>query len=245
MRLLKSIVAAGFAALLGAQSATAGDYDWSGHYVGGVGSAGLYAVEQEDYWCWGACNAPTLQDWQASIGLQAGHYWQSGNLVYGIVGDISTGFDDSSNVVWSSETNSADYDAEWNYYATLRGRVGLATGNALLFATGGIAIVDVDYSAVVDNNYPVNGKDCSLVGTVDCASHSGTEVGFAGGVGTAFPVGDKMHMTFEYLFIGLPMQKDRYDSDEETNPDDTDDFVSWTTSAHLGRVSLVWEFDGM
>ena len=85
MRLLKSLVAASLAILMTlpgmATAAPApGGYNWSGSYAGAVASGGLFTVEQEDYWCWYACNAPTLQDWDASIGLQAGHNWQNGNL---------------------------------------------------------------------------------------------------------------------------------------------------------------------
>jgi hypothetical protein len=62
-------------------------------------------------------------------------------------------------------------------------------------------------------------------------------------MGVGYPIADNVQLTFEYLYIGLPQEKDRYDSDEEDNPDDTDDYVSWTTSAHLARVSVVWELN--
>ena len=50
-----------------------------------------------------------------------------------------------------------------------------------------------------------------------------------------------MHMTFEYLYIGVPWEKNIYN----TATDGNDDYVSWTTSAHIARVALVWEFDGL
>jgi len=245
MRLLKSLMAASLAILMTlpgmATAAPApGGYNWSGSYAGAVASGGLFTVEQEDYWCWWACNAPTLQDWDASIGLQAGHNWQNGNFVHGLVVDWSTGFENSESVRWNSNTTGVDWSAEWNSYATIRGRAGLAAGNALVFATAGVAIVDVDYSA--SEFQPSD--NCSDT-DVDCAAYSDTEYGFAGGIGVGYPVGDNMHLTFEYLYIGLPWAKDRYDSDEEDNPTETDDYVSWTTSAHIGRVALVWEFDGL
>jgi outer membrane immunogenic protein len=241
MRIMKALAVASLAALSSLMPAQAGDYNWGGSYAGGVVSGGIFVAEQQDYWCWSACDAPTMAELNASIGLQAGHYWQSGNLVYGVVGDISTGFDESRSAVYNT-TAQSDFSSEWNYYATLRGRAGLATGNALLFVAAGLAIVDVDYSALSDSNVPVNDMDCADT-DVDCASKSGVEVGFAGGVGTAFPVSDNMHMSFEYLFIGLPSEKDRYDSADEDDPGETDDYVNWNTSAHLGRVSLVWELN--
>lgn len=240
MRLLKSLMAAGVAVAMSLTAGTAaagpsGGYDWTGPYAGAVASAGLFTVEQEDYWCWYACNAPTLQDWDASIGVQVGNNWQSGNFVYGVVADWSTGFEQTENVTFSG-SDGVIWEGKWNSYGTIRGRAGIAAGDALVFATAGIAIIDADYRA---NEVDTGGdSDCA---THDCALFNDTSIGFAGGVGVGTPVGDKMHMTFEYLYIGTPWEKDIYN----TANAGTDDYVSWTTSAHIGRVSLVWEFDGL
>lgn len=246
MNLFRSTIAAAFAVLLAvggmSSAASAGDHNWQGSYVGVVGSGGLYTVEQEDYWCWWSCNAPTLQDWHASIGAQGGHNWQNGNFVFGIVGDISTGFDESTGVSYNGGNSRAEFSADWNYYATIRAKLGLAAGNALVYGTAGIAIADVDYSAVGTSSFNVNGFDCSST-SVDCASVNDTKVGFAGGIGVGYPISDNMSIGFEYLYIGMPNEKDRYDTDEENNPTDTDDYVNWTTSAQLARLSLVYEFN--
>src|SRR6185295_16697230 len=112
MRFLKAVLTAGLFALAAFGSAASASaapapntYNWTGFYVGVVGSGGLFTVEQEDYWCWWACNAPTLQDWDASIGVQGGYYGQSGNFVYGIVADINTGFEDGNEISY----NGGDY----------------------------------------------------------------------------------------------------------------------------------------
>jgi opacity protein-like surface antigen len=62
-------------------------------------------------------------------GLHLGYNWQSGSLVLGVEGDASMngGMDE--------------------YLATLRGRIGLARGNTLFYATGGIAFRDGNGSA--------------------------------------------------------------------------------------------------
>lgn len=246
MRLSTSVLAAGLAAAAavaatvpGAAAPASGTYNWSGFYVGGVASGGMFTVEQEDYWCWGACDAPTLQDWDASIGVQGGFNMQNGNFVYGIVADWSTGFEQDTTATWSGGGEGWNYSAEWNSYGTIRGRAGLAVSDVLVFGTAGIAIVDVDYSATELDGL---GTPCSSL-SIDCAAVSETEVGFAAGFGLGYPVADNMHLTFEYLYVGLPWENDRYDTDEENNPTDTDDYVSWTTSAHLARVALVWEFN--
>ena len=121
-------------------------------------------------------------------------------------------------------------------------KAGLAAGNALVYGTAGIAIADVDYSAVGTSSFNVDGFDCTST-NVDCASVNDTKIGFAAGIGVGYPISDNMSLSFEYLYIGMPNEKDRYDTDEEDNPTDTDDYVNWTTSAHLARLSLVYEFN--
>jgi outer membrane immunogenic protein len=238
MRLFRMFAAAGIAALAmlagGGQSLAgpSGGYNWSGFYVGAVGSAGIYTVNQEDYWCWYACNAPTLSDWDASIGAQAGFNWHNGNLVLGLVGDINTGFSQHERVTWNTD-DGVNWDADWKWYATVRGKAGMSVGNALVYATGGISIVDVDYSA---HEVTDNATDCT---TDDCADYSDTVVGIAVGAGAAFPLSDNVTASFEYLYIGLPWYKDIYN----TGGAGTDDYVSWTTEAHLARLGVAWHFN--
>jgi opacity protein-like surface antigen len=240
MRLLK-VFAAGMAALVmfaagpaSAGPASGGGYNWSGFYVGAVGSAGMYTVNQEDYWCWYACNAPTLSDWDASIGAQAGVNWQNGNLVLGVVADISTGFSQNERVTFDTDPDGVNWNADWDWYATVRGKAGMGVGNALVYATGGISIVDVNYSARSFEDG--NPSDCT---TDDCADYADTVVGIAIGAGAAFPLSDRVTASFEYLYIGVPWYKDRYN----TAGTGTDDYVSWTTEAHLARLGVAWHFN--
>ena len=246
MRLLRMVAAAGIAAMtmigLNAPSLAApapGAYNWSGFYVGAVGSAGMFTVNQEDYWCDNACNAPTLQDWHASIGGQLGANWQNGNLVLGLVGDWSTGFKEEERVLFDppGTPDGVTWKGEWNWYATVRAKAGMSVGNALIFATGGIAIVDVDYSALGFTNG--NPPDC--VNVDNCASVSDTKVGLAVGGGAGFPITDRITAEFEYLYIGLPWDKNRYTNNND--PGATDEYVSWTTDAQLARVALDWHFN--
>ena len=237
---LRELLAAGVAALMRVMPASAAEYNWSGSYVGAVVSGGLFTLEQEDYWCDAACNVPTQQDWAASIGVQAGHNWQNGNFVYGLVVDWSTGFEETHNASWNDGDSRAQFSGEWNSYATLRARGGLAVGNVLLSGSAGIAIVDVDYSSRYNSSYNISGFDCA---DAECTDVSDTLVGFAGGMSLSYPVGDNMHMNFDYLYIGLPSESDLYNFEDPSSEDD--DTVTSTTSAHLARVSLVYEFDGL
>ena len=97
------------------------DADWSGGYVGVVGTAGMFASDMSDQWCWVACDAPDIASWGAGIGATAGWNRHVGALVYGVEGDISwMGFNDSLDAfLYSSDT---EFRASWNWLATLLAR---------------------------------------------------------------------------------------------------------------------------
>lgn len=239
MRLLGLLSAAGMAVALafsGSAIAAPGTANWSGFYIGAVGAGGIHSVNTEDYWCDNACDAPSLEDWDASIGGLVGVNWHNGNLVLGLAGDFSTGFDRSENVLFNDDPDGVVWSGEWNWYATARAVAGLATGNALVYVTAGAAFVDVDYAAL---QYDDGVFVCDT--TQSCASYSDTETGFAAGAGIGFPLADHVNMTFEYLYIGLPSEKDRYS--DYTDPDSTDGYVTWTSSAHLARLGIVWSMN--
>lgn len=97
--------------------------------------------------CGGAANGPTPasgcadDDDGTDWGVRAGYDWQSGSLVYGILGEYLRG--DSEDSVSAFSTTPARYTMTRSLERTaaLRGRVGFTFGdNAnLLYATGGLA----------------------------------------------------------------------------------------------------------
>ncbi|MBW9080741.1 porin family protein [Rhizobium pusense] len=92
-------------------------YDWSGFYLGAQGG-----------YTW---NKGTVlgsdQDLDSGTGgVHAGYNFQSGNIVYGIENDFNYNFEDKN-----------DANLEWD--ASGRARVGYALDRTLLFATGGVA----------------------------------------------------------------------------------------------------------
>lgn len=92
-------------------------YDWSGFYLGAQGG---YNWNQATY-------LGTKQNLDSgSAGIHAGYNFQSGSIVYGIENDFNYNFDKGKNA-----------DFEWD--ASGRGRVGYAIDRTLLFATVGVA----------------------------------------------------------------------------------------------------------
>ena len=91
-------------------------------------------------------------------GVQAGYNWQVNALVFGIEGDIS--FAD-----WNHESKAFDSpldqfginadiegiaSADIDLLASIRGRLGMAFGNALVYGTGGVAFADAEAQMRVD-----------------------------------------------------------------------------------------------
>ena len=104
-------------------------------------------------------------------GLQAGYNWQAGQFLVGIETDIqatgqkgdrifSGGFPVDPQVPPSIV--EATYTQKLQWIGTLRGRVGFATNQTLLYATGGLA-----YGPVTVNGYRV-ASTCNFIGDQLC-----------------------------------------------------------------------------
>ena len=92
-------------------------YDWSGFYLGGQGGY---------VWNKGTVLGTDRNLDGGTAGVHAGYNFQSGNIVYGIENDFNYNFKDKK-----------EADLEWD--ASGRARVGYALDRTLLFATAGLA----------------------------------------------------------------------------------------------------------
>jgi opacity protein-like surface antigen len=153
-------------------------------------------------------------------GLQAGYNWQVGHMVAGVEADVSGSgmrgrasgsyalrpvflvgdFDDYTGTV----TVAQDID----YLGTLRGRLGYASNNWLLYATGGLAWAHVKASldsshARLTNNLIFAGFPGALDGH---ASASGYNLGYAVGGGGEWSFAPRWSFKAEYLYLNLGRQ---------------------------------------
>jgi len=150
--------------------------------------------------CGGAANGPTPasgctdDDDGTDWGVRAGYDWQSGSLVYGILGEYLRG--DSEDSVSAFSTTPARYTMTRSLERTaaLRGRVGFTFGdNAnLLYATGGLAWSRVGNSFTTSNG--VN----TFTDTGDSDSK-----GPQYGVGYERKLGSNLSLGLEYLVTKL------------------------------------------
>lgn len=97
----------------------------------------------------GGCSADDESG--VDYGIRGGYDWQTGNVVFGVVGDISRA--DITDAVTGFSTTPANYvmTREINYVVGMRGRLGFAMGRTLVYGTAGLAYGDLDRSFVTSN----------------------------------------------------------------------------------------------
>nr|WP_140767123.1 outer membrane protein [Mesorhizobium sp. B4-1-4] len=189
--LLASVAVMGLCAEANAQDAR---YNWSGSYVGVEGGyAGSSVRFDADF--------TRFQDTYHKDGflggLYAGHDWQFGNLVYGVVGDFDfvglgdTEFGDSA-AFTGGKGEAYTYDVDW--VATARLRAGYAATDRLLaYATGGLA---AGHFQATSYSGPVFFPTSVPASTSD---FSGVKFGGVLGLGAEYALADKWSLKAEYL----------------------------------------------
>ena len=152
-------------------------FSWSGLYIGAhVG----YSWSDVD---WQDSLGPGSHSGDGALaGAQIGYNFQSGKFVFGLEADMSGAWVDGG---------TACCGHEFNWLASVRGRAGVAfNGNrTLLYATGGAAWADVDYTAA------------------GAGSFSNTHFGWVAGGGIEHMLTQNVSARVEYL---------HYDFDEAT-----------------------------
>ncbi|ABE38520.1 putative outer membrane protein [Rhodopseudomonas palustris BisB5] len=108
-------------------------------------------------------------------GVQGGYNWQSGNIVFGLEGDIQFS---------TADDTFAPYKFSNPWFGTARGRVGYAMNDLLIYATGGFAFGQL--------------KGERLLST---ESHS--SAGWTVGAGAEFAFAPKLSAKVEYLYGSL------------------------------------------
>ncbi len=140
-------------------------------------------------------------------GVTLGYNLQSGSFVYGVEGDImGTDLSATSTLTTSgilfNPTLTTVTTTSTDWLATVRGRVGmLVTPQALLYATGGLAIGHVAGSASITPNSP--GSTCATNFYCSTGSGSATNLGWTAGVGGEYMFAPHWTAKIEYLHYDL------------------------------------------
>jgi outer membrane immunogenic protein len=144
--------------------AMSGLYNWSGPYAG-------LNIGYE----WGKVTNTAGEPSGLMGGGQLGYNWQSGQFVFGAETDIQFSGADDTFAPWK-------FANPW--FGTLRGRVGYAFNNILVYGTLGLAYGE-------------------LKGTFLALDETRTEVGWAGGVGAEYGFTPNWSAKVEYLYMDL------------------------------------------
>lgn len=147
---------------------------WEGAYVGINGG-------------YGWSNSTFTEPEGGFGGGQIGYNWQRDRIVFGLEGDFQ-GADISGRAYNPFDDASAHSNVNW--FSTVRGRLGFASGPFLLYGTAGLAVADFD------TNVHFFGSDAHY-------RDSNTDVGYAAGGGIEWAFAPNWSMKAEYLYLGF------------------------------------------
>lgn len=184
--------------------------DWTGVYVGGhagitVGRTGVNTstifsptgyFQSSSVSAVNAAGVQTIESNGFNGGGQAGYNKQFGHFVIGAEADFGV-HRINKEIVSGDEypccTSSFEIaqSVKTNWMFTARPRAGVALGQALLYATGGLAMTDVEYNAVFTDN------DSDALET---ASFKKTRTGYAAGGGVEVKMSNRWSAKVEYLY---------------------------------------------
>ncbi|MBR0693498.1 outer membrane protein [Bradyrhizobium lablabi] len=174
-------------------------YNWTGFYIGGFGG---YASEA-------ASGTPKVEG--GFGGGTVGYNWQANNIVFGIEADAA-GADVSASATVLGVTASTRVDA----LGTVRGRLGIAVNQVLLYGTGGFAWIDNKISG-------------SALGVTVSESH--THTGWTAGAGIEAFFAPQWSIKGEYLYRSL-------------GSEDYFGVPSGTLNLHSGQIGVNYHFGG-
>ena len=172
--------------------------NWSGFYLGAnagggmsyVGTQTLAEIVDQRF----VATKLNMDRKGAMGGLQAGFALQSGAIVYGLEGDIGFGaLRGTLNVTASDGSASVNMKSSITSLGTVRGRVGYAFDNILLYGTGGFATVYHEGKAVAT----------TATGVVTAGALREWVPGWTLGVGSEYAISSNVSLKLEYLYARM------------------------------------------
>lgn len=207
-------------------------YNWTGFYVGGhVGSAFSRAPAVTTVTATGAfSSAGNSNDSTFLGGGQIGYNWQfSPNWVLGIEADISA-TDINNGYTGIAGATTAGYRQDIDLFGTVRGRLGYAWNNVLLYATGGYAWADTDFRRTQIAGITV----AAIPGTVETIGR--TLSGYTVGGGLEYGFSPNWSAKLEYNYIDLGNRSAAFPISART--------TAFDTEIHAVKFGINYRFGG-
>jgi len=161
-------------------------FSWTGFYAGITGGNAFGNTDHFDFATGGAAphsvNGPI-------VGGEAGYDYQFGPLVVGVLADA-----DYANITGSATCPTAANTCQTrdNFLGSVRGKVGFAYNQFLLFGTGGVGFQDIRYNEFVT----ATGANAGFPQTF-------FKTGFTAGGGLAYQVAPGWVIKGEYVYYGF------------------------------------------
>ncbi len=195
--------------------------DWTGLYVGIQGGGGW----GNGSWA-GTGGSIDLSTSGALGGGHIGYDWRAGNnCVLGLEGEL-----DAAGIAGKVTRSGVAYKSNIKWIATVTGRVGYAVNSALIYAKGGAAFVDEDYSTGASGSCTAGpGVQCAAIN----AQASATRTGWTIGAGAEWAFAPRWSARLEYNYVDTGSQNVTF-SDGST--------AKIKQNAHLLKVGLSYSF---
>jgi len=156
-----------------------------------INGAGLFSLDQDG----------------VTGGGQVGCNYQTGMFVFGAEGDINfsdttADLDTGEVVVAGRVVRSIDHIRQ-DWFATVRGRIGVAFDRVLIYGTGGLAISEVNVAKSFSWDFA---DGCPILGTLNNCHVGGvsdTRTGWVAGGGLEWAFAPNWSVKAEYLFADL------------------------------------------
>ncbi len=132
------------------------------------------------------------------FGGRVGYDWQVGRVVVGAVVDITKNDVTDSVTAFSVTPAFYAFTRELRYVAGLRGRIGLGTGRALVYGTGGAAWGNIKQAFATSN-----GVNTFVAVQGDGGGPTGVVGGYQAGGGIELKIRSRWSLTGEYLFTAV------------------------------------------
>jgi outer membrane immunogenic protein len=131
-------------------------------------------------------------------GVQAGYNWQRGSVVYGLEADISgTGLKNTMNTTLQSffvPPPSAVTTSSVDWYGTVRGRLGWATGPVMFYGTGGLAYGRTNVNSTLTDNIILRSLN---------SQSSSVRAGWVAGFGVEYLLRPNLTVNLGYQYVDL------------------------------------------
>lgn len=226
-------------------------YNWTGFYLGGNVGYGFGQSRTDVFFSGAGTGTPLLATGSSSKfngvlgGAQTGYNWQVGYWLLGLEVDIqhTNQRATTSYVCPGTRCNSgiAGFDApaslvhtqELDWFGTLRARVGVtATPDALLYATGGLALAGISHVGTISgasltpvldengapaldaNTNPITTRGSNTAGLFDQT----TKLGWAAGVGMETHLTGNLSSKIEYLHMNFAADSVSADNPNNATP---------------------------